>query len=380
MLDDVFVIDGVAHAFDMSPENFADERLARPVNDSVAALLATAPDGYRLDPEATKRDWTVDDTANILFRESATDVAIFHTTPIYFFKDGWSGWHKSVDAVRRWPDRFIGAYCAVDPLGPDPLGQLERQVEELRPVGVKLYPISYHNGAIAPWRMDDPKVAFPIYERAAQLGINHIAVHKAVPLGPTPGGAAFHPGDVEGAAVAFPDLSFEIVHGGMAFVEETAWLLGRFENVWINLETLNIILTARPGVFAEMMAGLLSVGGEPAISRLFWASGAMNCHARPGLEAFLDFEFTDEVLDRSGMFAPVPQLTREHKRMMLGGNLARLHGLDIATLAARIEGDEFSRDAGAEWPAPYSTTVLADAVMPSGQPPLQPATVPAPGA
>ncbi len=377
MQDDLFVIDGVAHAFDMSEANFADERLARPVNDSVAGLLATAPEGYQLDPEATKRDWSVEDTANIMFRESGTDVAIFHTTPIYFFKDGWSGWHKSVEAVRRWPDRFIGAYCAVDPLRPDPIGDLERQVEELQPLGLKLYPISYRDSRIDPWRMDDAKVAFPIYERAAELGIKHIAVHKAVPLGPTPGGAAFHPGDVEGAAVAFPELSFEIVHGGMAFVEETAWLLGRFENIWINLETLNIILTARPGVFAEMLAGLLSIGGEPAIERLFWSSGAMNCHPRAGLEAFLDFEFSQELLDRSGFFSSVPQLTREHKRMLLGGNLARLHDLDIDQLAQRIDGDEFARAPGAELPAPYSTTPLADSVQPSVD--AQPLTVPTPG-
>ncbi len=380
VLEDVFVIDGVAHAFDMSPENFADEALARPVNDSVAGLLATAPDGYRLDPEATKRDWSVEDTANILFRESETDVAIFHTTPIYFFKDGWSGWHKSVEAVKRWPNRFIGAYCAVDPLRPDPIGDLERQVEELQPLGLKLYPISYRDSRIDPWRMDDPKVAFPLYERAAALGIRHIAVHKAVPLGPTPGGAAFHPGDVEGAAVAFPDLSFEIVHGGMAFTEETAWLLGRFENVWINLETLNIILTARPGVFAEMLAGLLSVGGEAAIDRIFWSSGAMNCHARPGLEAFMDFQFADELLDRSGFFAPVPQLTREHKRKILSGNLARLLDLDVDVLAQRIAGDEFSRAPGSDLPAPYSTTPLAHAVLRSDTPDVQPSPVPTPAA
>jgi predicted TIM-barrel fold metal-dependent hydrolase len=380
MQEDVFVIDGVAHAFDMSPANFADERLARPVNDSVAGLLATAPDGYRLDPEETKRDWTVEDTANILFRESGTDVAVFHTTPIYFFKDGWSGWHKSVEAAKRWPDRFIGAYCAVDPLRPDPIGDLERQVEELQPLGVKLYPISYTHSHIEPWRMDDPKIAFPIYERAAELGIKHIAVHKAVPLGPTPGQAAFHPGDVEGAAVTFPELSFEIVHGGMAFTEETAWLLGRLENVWINLETLNIVLTVRPGVFAEMLAGLLSIGGEPAIDRLFWSSGAMNCHARPSLEAFMDFQFSDELLERSGFFAPVPQLTREHKRKILGGNAARLYGLDIPALAARIEDDEFSRAAGSDLPAPYSTTPLAGAVLPAEAQMLQPATVSTHGA
>jgi len=28
--------------------------------------------------------------------------------------------------------------------------------------------------------------------------------------------------------MAFPELNFEIVHGGMAFLEETAWQIARF--------------------------------------------------------------------------------------------------------------------------------------------------------
>ena len=34
--------------------------------------------------------------------------------------------------------------------------------------------------------MDDPKVAFPVYEKAMELGINLIGVHEGVPLGPQP--------------------------------------------------------------------------------------------------------------------------------------------------------------------------------------------------
>jgi uncharacterized protein len=34
--------------------------------------------------------------------------------------------------------------------------------------------------------MDDPKVAFPIYKKAQELGIDLIGVHKGVPLGPQP--------------------------------------------------------------------------------------------------------------------------------------------------------------------------------------------------
>ena len=364
MQDGIFVFDGVAHAFDMSPENFADAHYAQPVNDLQSYIFSAQPPGYDLRPEATIKDWPVDDTANILFRESRTDAAIFHPVPIFFYKDGMCGFHKALEATRRWPKRFVGAYCTVDPLRPDPIEEFERQFEQLdNPVGLKLYPTGYEDGKVSPWNMDDPEIGFPLYEKARELGIASIAVHKSLPLGPAPEGPAFNPSDLEGAAREFPDVNFSIVHGGLSFTEETAWLVARFPNIWINMETLNVVLMLRPGVFAEIMAGILSIGGEAVIDRMYWASGAMNSHPRAGLEAFMDFQFADDVLNRYGTFFPVPQLTLEHKRKILGGNLARLHGFDLDLLAENIEGDEFSDTADRELPDPYSTTTMADAVI-----------------
>ena len=88
----------------------------------------------------------------------------------------------------------------------------------------------------------------------------------------------------------------------------------------------------------------------------------MNCHPLAGLEPFMDFQFTEETMESQGLFFPIPQLTHEHKRAILGGNIARLHGLDIDQLAAGIKDDEFATDS-AELPAPYSTTSMADAVQ-----------------
>jgi predicted TIM-barrel fold metal-dependent hydrolase len=363
--DGIFVLDGVAHAFDMSPANFANERFAMGLNALQSALFGSQPPGYDLQPEATIRNWTVDETANILFRETYTDVAIFHPVPIYFYKDGLSGFQKALEATKRWPKRFIGSYCAVDPLASDPVGDFEHQFEQLdNPVGLKLYPVGFDSeGNASPWRMDDPKLGFPLYEKCLELGVNSVAIHKSLPLGPAPNGRAFHPEDVEGAALAYPDINFSIVHGGMAFTEETAWLVARFPNIWINMESLNITLMLRPRVFAEMIAGIMSIAGEAAIDRMYWASGAMNCHPRPSLEAFMTFQIPDEVRERVGTFFEIPQITDEHRRKMLGENLARLHNLDIAKLADAIKDDEFSETQGQPLPTPYSTTPLADAVQ-----------------
>jgi predicted TIM-barrel fold metal-dependent hydrolase len=372
MQDNMFVLDGVTHCYDMRSENFAEPRYAGPINELQKGLYASQPPGYDLDPAVTAVDYPIDDTAGILFRESGTDVAIYHPLPIFFYKDGLSSFDKGIQAITRWPQRFLGSYMAIDPMRPDPVGELERQFEAIsrvsRVFGLKLYPIGYHDGTTTPWRMDDPKIAFPLYDRALQLGIRNVAIHKSLPLGPAPQADAFHPRDVEGAADAYPDITFEIVHGGMSFTEETAWLLARLPNIWLNLETFNIILALRPEMFGELLAGLLSVAGEAGIQRMFWASGANNCHARPGLDAFVDFQFTDSQMQRNGLFGPVPQLTRAHKRAILGENLARHYGLDIPTLQAAIEDDEFSRATADGLAEPYSTTTLAGKTLHSFEP------------
>ena len=68
--------------------------------------------------------------------------------------------------------------------------------------------------------MDDPRIAFPVFEKAQELGINLIGVHKGVPLGPQPVEAT-QTWDMDGAAAAFPDLNFVIFHVGLPFLDET---------------------------------------------------------------------------------------------------------------------------------------------------------------
>ena len=61
---------------------------------------------------------------------------------------------------------------------------MTRQVEEYGARAFKFYDVRYADGGQVPWRMDDPKVAFPVFERIQDLGVNLIGVHKGVPLGP----------------------------------------------------------------------------------------------------------------------------------------------------------------------------------------------------
>lgn len=346
--DGYFVLDAVTHAFNFAEDNFYNVEGARAMADMAAAFCSTAADpGYQLAKEKFLRDWTVDELANILFRESRTDVAVYHPLPIFSFKDGLSALEKSLEAMEKYPTRFVGGYACVDPMrGQEALDELERQVELYKPfggpLGLKMYPASWHNGNIGHWKMNDPKIAFPILERAGELGIRHVAVHKSIPIEPIEFGDTFNPQDLEGAAVHFPEMNFEIVHGGIAFVEETSMLLARFPNIYVNMENLNMVVARRPRVFAEIMLGLMHDGGQGVMSKMFWGTGTTQYHPRPCVEAMARFEFPEDLLERYGLYIPIPQITREDKQGLFADNYARLHGLDLEAIKAGVKDDQFS--------------------------------------
>ena len=50
--------------------------------------------------------------------------------------------------------------------------------------------------------MDDPKLAYPLFERAQKLGIRTVAIHKAIPNGPVPINP-YKVDDVDGAPFIF---------------------------------------------------------------------------------------------------------------------------------------------------------------------------------
>lgn len=357
MIGGKFVIDAVVHAYNHLPSNWADPVLGEAMVELAYHLAADPPDPqYAMSREDYLIDWQVPDVANFIFRESDTDVAVMHPLAIAAFKDGYSSVEKAAEALESYPTRFIGAYACVDPLlESKAVESIAVQAELLKPLGLKLYPTSWDGEKPVSWRMNDPKLIYPLYEQAQKLGINTVAVHKAVPIGPFAVGDAYNPSDIETAATDFPDLNFEIVHGGLAFLEETAWLLARFGNIAINMEIQNILVERRPRAFAEVLLGLCKVGGSDMFDRLFWGTGGTLAHNQPALEAFEAFQFPDEMLEKAGLFKPIRQLTEQDKANMLANTFARLHGIDLEKVKAGVQNDEFAREAGAPPAQPFST-------------------------
>jgi hypothetical protein len=142
MIDGIPVLDAVVHPYNMDPDNYRDkfaEVVCAIVYESVR--VAARP-GLRPSEEDYLSDWSMEEVANMLFLESSTDLAVTHVLPIFAFKDGLCSLDKAIEAKDRWPNRFI-TYCGVDPMtGAEGIEEMERQIEALEPVGLKLYPNS----------------------------------------------------------------------------------------------------------------------------------------------------------------------------------------------------------------------------------------------
>ena len=353
MIDDIPVIDAVIHAYNLDPSNYAGsyaDIIAELVYGSVAGNAAS---GFVPSKDAYLKDWSMEETATMSFVESDTDIAVHHVLPVYAFRDGLCSFDKTLEAKQKWPGRVL-TYCGVDPLaGPQALDEMERQIELLGPVGLKLYPNSWLADEVTGWKMDDPEVAFPMFERAQSLGMKVVAIHKALPLGPVPM-EHYRVDDIDRAAAAFPGLQFEIVHGGMAFLEETAWQIARFPNVWVNLEVTSAYLARKPKMFQHALASLMSVAGDAALNRIMWGTGAMAFHPQPLIQRFVrDFQFDEETMDTGAL----SQLSAAAKRRILAENYAEMIELDLPSALATISGDEFSLRRGDGAPVPaFSTT------------------------
>jgi predicted TIM-barrel fold metal-dependent hydrolase len=364
-LEETFIYDSVVHAYNLAPSNYRNERYAEGIAEQLYGSVAVAsPEGYGVTYEGYVRDWGIEETARMIFEESPTDMATFQATPINAFHDGLTSVEKTKRIKQQWPNRFK-TFAAVDPLeGEDAIVDLQRQADELEDcVGVKFYPSSWGTEDHKSWRMNDPEVAYPVFEEAKSLGLDVIAVHKAIPMGPVPRGP-YGVEDVDQAAADFPEMKFEIVHGGVSFADDTAWQLLRFPNVYINWEAFPIMLLGNERSFAEMLAEMISIGGNDLLDRMFWSSSAMGAHPLPQLEAFAKLEFPQDILEEKGLFAPIQQITDEDKRGILGENYADFVGLDIEKARNRIEGDEFDQRVEQNGYAdPFQTTEAADQVV-----------------
>ncbi|WNV77094.1 amidohydrolase family protein [Geodermatophilus sp. DSM 44513] len=354
MIDGTFVVDAVSHGLhfardnQVAPRSYSDGVGSHEYRRIHQSLSPRGRPEWLLDEDRWLHGADPEMLAHCLFAESWTDFTVYHGVPQYgVFRDGGSPLWVGVEMRAALPGR-VALYGPVSPFAPDAVDQVDRLVDEHGVVGVKFYPVDLVQGRVESFRMDDPERLYPVYERCRARGVKVVAVHKAIPLGRFPA-APYRVEDVEAAAATFPDLVFEVVHGGSAFVEETRLLLARFPNVVVNLEGTSAYLNNAPRKFAHVIGAFLGDYGTE--DRIVWATGTSALHPQPLLEAFWDLKMPEDLLE----YGCAP-LTREVKEKILGRNALQMLGLDIDELRARTAGDRFS---STELAAPWSGGPLA---------------------
>jgi hypothetical protein len=273
---------------------------------------------------------------------------------------------------RLGPGGRLLNHCVVHPEVPGGLDAMDSACERHRPAGWKVYTLGGlgPGGATAPdggWWLDDERAGIPFLERVLASGVRRVCAHKGISqLVPTGS-----PRDVGPAASAFPDLDFLIYHSGYEipsgegpeegpFTPETAGAgtnrlvaslraagIGPGGNVHAELGSTWFCLIRRPEQAAHVLGKLLLAVGE---DRVLWGTDAIwYGPSQPALDAFRAFQIPAEMRERFGY----PELTPEIKARILGGNAARVYGIDLAQARATAEGDDLAwvRAAAREWRA-----------------------------
>lgn len=142
--------------------------------------------------------------------------------------------NKSVAAMRdRYPDVFLGAWGAVDPLaGEDAIVEAERAASEDEVIGFHFHPIMGH------FSVDDPQWR-PLFERISELGLPVMVDVGTTGMGAgLPGGLGSrishaHPLALDNLAAELPDLTIIASHPGYPWIDEmTAVALHKGNVFW----------------------------------------------------------------------------------------------------------------------------------------------------
>jgi uncharacterized protein len=320
--DGMFIFDNVVHMYDNTSENVVageGERVAGNLN-GFGQLLSNEQYPAKEDFLGTRLE--VDEAHRLLFEESDTDMAMAQTVPLFgWWKKGFSPAERQYAFKEAYPEKVV--FCGgVDPLFQGIEGavnELERQVVEWGATSMKFY--QAHRKGLS-WRIDDPKLAYPMWEKCLELGVKCVQFHKGVPFG-TERMEDMRPNDIQDAATDFPELTFIIHHLGDPYIDESISIAARNPNVWIALSAWINIFPIMPAAAYHWIGKALMFVGE---DRLLWGSEAF---IWPNVQGYIDLfagmEMPEELQDGYGY----PPLTKDVKRKIFGENFARLLGIDV---------------------------------------------------
>jgi predicted TIM-barrel fold metal-dependent hydrolase len=244
---------------------------------------------------------------------------------------------------------------------------MDYQVNELGIDGWKCY-TGNPTGA---WRLDDPEVAYPFFEKSLELGITNISIHKGLPL-PGRFEQYFMVDDIMTAAKAFPDINFIIYHSGMKHmmtmlppgesgIEEDGYLPWTTDLVRMQKENPDVTnvypelgavfghsVVTHPEICGHLLGQLNDAFGA---DHIIWGTDCIWWGSPQWLiEAFRRYEMPENLQEQFGY----KNFTAAERDIIFGRNLARLFDVDVDAALTDIPADSLSEmktayiDAGAE--------------------------------
>jgi uncharacterized protein len=265
---------------------------------------------------------------------------------------------------------------------------IDYQVEQLEPDCWKGYTIATAaktdndpNSDMKRWRLDDPEVAYPTYERLDHYarkdrgrllrkhpGFRNLSIHKGLSTNePEPGRAEFgHPRDIPKAAADWPQFNFIIYHScikpsfwvlnalndvksgvtregvpDIKWVTEMAVQARPYKNVYAEIGTTfaSCVITF-PTVCAHILGQLLKFMGEDRV--VFGSDAVWYGSPQWQIEALWRFQIPEDLRRMYGY----PKLTKEIKRKILGLNSARIYKIIPGTVSRRGHDDDDDHDHG----------------------------------
>ena len=202
------------------------------------------------------------------------------------------------------------------------------------------------------FELDSPDVGIPFIERARELGVRNICIHKGVFFSSFPkefGRCA----DVGRAAALYPDMNFIIYHSGyevgktegpydpanatrgvdtlIKSVEANG--VGRNANVYAELGTTWRYVMRDPTTAAHLLCKLLKHIGE---DNVLWGTDAL-WYGSPQdqIQAFRSFQIAPALVEEYGY----PELSPALKQKVFGLNGARVYGIDVPEHRRRAKTD-----------------------------------------
>ena len=306
-----------------------------------------------------------------IFVDSDTKVALLSGAPVddpfnlFLTNDQIAAARASVNRVAG--SRRLLAHSIIQPMSAGYLDEVDRAIETLKPDSWKGYTIGdpiFLTKKGSNWRLDDEKLVYPFYEKAAKGGVPIVCIHKG--LMPADYEQSW-PGlwkhatvwDLGKAATDWPQITFVIYHSALRpFVELPDQSLAQFEstgridwvtdlaeipgkfgvrNVYAELGTCfaNTAVT-HPRLAAALLGTLIKgLGVEKVLwgtDSVWWGSPQWQ------IEALRRLEIPEDMQRKHG-FAPLGAADGPVKTAILGGNAARMYKLDPATVQDEIGND-----------------------------------------